>query len=116
MRRDADLIRLLLLEYEGEQPKPDLSAYTPEQQLEHEALLIEAGLIHGQVLKGSNGFPAGVIILRLTWAGHEFLAAARSESIWKKVREQVKKAGVQVPISVLEELLKQFIKQSIGTP
>lgn len=116
MKRDADLIRLLLLEYEGEQPKPDLSAYTPEQRLEHEALLIEAGLIHGRVIEDSNGFPDGVVILRLTWAGHEFLAAARSETVWKKVREHLKKAGVQVPVSILEELLKQFLKETLGSP
>ncbi len=32
MRRDMNLIRLLLLELEGEEPRPDLSAYTQEQQ------------------------------------------------------------------------------------
>ncbi len=30
MKRDMNLIRLLLLETEGEDPQPDLSAYTEE--------------------------------------------------------------------------------------
>jgi hypothetical protein len=111
-----DLIRLLLLEIEGEEPKPDLSAYTEEQKIHHWALLIEAGLVHGEVLEGGDGEPRGAAVSRLTWTGHDFLAAARSDSIWKKVTDHVKKAGVQVPMSILEELLKQFLKQSLGMP
>lgn len=44
MRRDMDLVRLLLLQVEGEEA-PDLSAYTNEQQIYHKALLIDAGLV-----------------------------------------------------------------------
>jgi hypothetical protein len=116
MKRDMDLIRLLLLEYEGEEPKPDLSAYTQEQQIEHSALLIEAGFVHGEVMQGGTGMPVGTVVLRLTWAGHDFLAAARTESVWKGVGAQIKKAGVQVPLSILQELLKQYLKQTLGMP
>jgi len=34
----------------GEEPKPDLPPYTEEQRLYHSALLIEAGLAHGEVI------------------------------------------------------------------
>lgn len=44
MKRDMELIRLLLLEVEGEEPKPDLSAYSSETQAYHLALLVDAGL------------------------------------------------------------------------
>ena len=37
MKRDMELIRLSLLEVEGEEPKPDLSAYTEEQKVYHVA-------------------------------------------------------------------------------
>jgi hypothetical protein len=111
-----DLIRLLLLDHEGEEPKPDLSAYTEAQQVEHSALLIEAGFVHGQVIEGNDGNPSGTVVLRLTWAGHEFLAAARNETIWKKAGEQINKAGVSVTASILQELLKQFLKQTLGMP
>ena len=33
MKRDMDLIRLSLLEVEGEQPAPNLSEYTEEQKV-----------------------------------------------------------------------------------
>ncbi len=44
MKRDMDLIRLLLRGYEGEEPKPDLSNYTNEQKVYHDQLLADAGL------------------------------------------------------------------------
>jgi len=111
-----NLIRLLLLKYEGEEPKPDLSAYTEAQQVEHSTLLIEAGLVHGQVIEDGQGMPTGTNVLRLTWAGHEFLASARNETIWKKADDQINKAGVSVTVSILQELLKQLLKQSLGMP
>jgi len=111
-----NLIRLLLLEVEGEDPKPDVSAYTQEQQIYHSALLIEAGLVHGIIRTGSSGQPNGIVMHRLTWAGHEFLDAARNDTIWHKAGERIKKSGVDVTVSVLKELLNQLLKQSLGLP
>ena len=51
-----DLIRLLLLETEGEQPAPDLSDFTEEQKGYPKALLIEAGL--KRQIKDFLGLPA----------------------------------------------------------
>jgi hypothetical protein len=116
MKRDMDLIRLLLLQCEGEEPKPDLSSYTEEQQVYHAALLVEAALIHGAVLKDGEGHLVGAAMVRLTWAGHEFLDAARNETIWRKAGERIKKAGVQVTVAVLEELLKKLLKEPLGLP
>ena len=111
-----DIIRLLLLQAEGEAPAPDLSAYTDEQKLYHSALIIEAGLAHGEVITDGNGQPSGTVILRLTWKGHEFLDAARNETIWKKAVEKTKKAGIQVTMAVLEDLLKKLLKEPLGLP
>jgi hypothetical protein len=111
-----NLIRLLLLETEGEDPEPDLSAYTEEQRVYHSALLIEAGLVHGDIILNSEGQPATTVTLRLTWAGHEFLDAARNDKIWHKAGERIKKSGVDVTLSLLKEILNQFLKQSLGLP
>ena len=114
MKRDMELIRLQLLRVEGEQPAPELSAYTEEQKVYHMALCIEAGLVDGEVVKDGNGYPARTVAIRLTWKGHEFLDAARNDTIWKKVLERLKKAGVQVPLAVLEEVLKKSVKEALG--
>jgi hypothetical protein len=116
MKRDMNLIRLLLFETEGEDPKPDLSTFSEDQRIYHSALLIEAGLIEGIIRKGTNGFPNGTVRIRLTWAGHEFLDAARNDTIWHKAGERIKKSGVDVSLSVLKEVLNQLLKQSLGLP
>jgi hypothetical protein len=116
MKRDMNLIRLLLLETEGEEPKPDLSAYDETQSVYHSALLVEAGLVHGEIILDGSGQPTGAVILRLTWAGHEFLDAARNDTIWHKAGERIKKSGVDVTLSLLQEILKQLAKQSLGLP
>jgi hypothetical protein len=116
MKRDMNLIRLLLLETEGEEPKPDVSGYTEEQRIYHAALLIEADLIDGVIAKDGRGLPRGTVRLRLTWAGHEFLDAARNNTVWHKAEERIKKSGVDVTISLMKEILNQLLKQSLGLP
>jgi hypothetical protein len=65
MKRDMNLIRLFLLETEGEDPKPDLSAYTEDQRVYHSALLIEAELVHGEILLDGSGQPNGTVVYEL---------------------------------------------------
>jgi hypothetical protein len=79
-----NLIRQLLLLYEGEKPKPDLSEFSEDQQVYHSALLIEAKLVDGSILNDETGYPHGTAVLRLTWDGHESLDAARNESAWRQ--------------------------------
>jgi hypothetical protein len=56
-----------------------------------------------------------VLPFRLTWEGHEFLAAARDESIWKKAKAKVTAAAGDVPIAILKELLMQTLRSQLGT-
>jgi hypothetical protein len=58
MHRDMNLIRQLLLLYEGDEPKPDLSEFSEDQQVYHSALLIEAKLVDGSILNDEIGLPA----------------------------------------------------------
>ena len=113
MKRDMELIRGLLFEFEGE-TKPDLSKWTEEQKLYHAALLIEAGLLRGEVIHDSQGKIATAIIYRLTWEGHEFLDAARDETVWKKVRDKLETVGTNVALPLLVSLLTDFTKQKLG--
>ena len=57
MRRDWNLIRLLLLEIESESPPNGLDAYSKEQQLYHAVLLVESELVHGEIVVNENGTP-----------------------------------------------------------
>lgn len=116
MKRDMELVRLSLLEVEREEPAPDLSGYTEDQKVYRMALCIEAGLVDGVIVPDGNGYPAATSAIRLTWKGHEFLDAARNDTIWKKTLAHVKKAGIAVTLPVLEDLLKKGAKEILGLP
>ncbi len=112
MRRDFDLIRLLLQEIEGVEDVSDLSKYTKDRQLYHSCLLIEAGLVHGTIVVDQNGIPAHARISRLTWDGHEFLDMTRDPSIWNKVRGAVGESVRAAAIDTIKEACKDLA--SIG--
>jgi len=116
MKRDMDLIRLLLLDFEGEE-EVGLSNYTEEQLSYHIYLLIDGGLAVGNVswANGSDGNPQIIAssIARLTWEGHEFLDAARNETIWKKTTGTVTKAGGAFTFAILKAALTTTIKVAI---
>jgi hypothetical protein len=80
MRRDKELLNKLLLLAEGEEPKPDLSAYTQEQQAYHAAILIDSGLIQGDTVKDAEENVIAAAILDLTPQGHDFLERLRSQN------------------------------------
>ena len=80
MRRDKELLNKLLLLAEGEEPKPDLSAYTQEQQAYHAAILIDSGLIQGDTVKDAEENVIAAAILDLTPQGHDFLERLRGQN------------------------------------
>jgi uncharacterized protein DUF2513 len=89
MKRDLELIRKMLLTIEeadsGWAPSDlKLDGYTDAQIGYHAHLLIDAGLAHGDdVTTMGSEAPEGKIT-SLTWAGHEFVEAARDEGRWKR--------------------------------
>jgi hypothetical protein len=113
MKRDLDLIRLILLEIESGTKSPELDTYTVDQITYHGALVIEAGLVKG-IAKGINpDLPNHVRFHRLTWAGHDFLDSARSEPIWNKAKETIKKKGGSWTFDFVTELLKALLREAI---
>ena len=113
MKRDMELIRLLLLEVE-EEDTPDLSQYPEQQQLYHMILLIEAELVKGEVIDGEDGSACSAHATRLTWRGHEFLDAARNPSVWKQVSDKLKSAGASLPLPIIQEMLISVLKKQVG--
>ena len=119
MKRDMELIKKILLRLE-ESPKgleTDLSndGYTSEQITYHSYLLIQGGLAEGERFYTHDGSPHPKAILsNLTWQGHEFVDAARNDSIWKKAMERVKERSDAIPIGVLTMLLTSLLKAQLG--
>ena len=119
MKRDLDLIRTILLEIEK---KPDGSTYfnvKPPTGVEmrvfmaHLELLIDAGFIKGIV--GEYALHK-YEINRLTWDGHEFLDAARDNSVWEKAKKRVITETGAWTATLLFEYLKQQGRERLGLP
>ena len=108
-----ELIKLLLQEVEGDEPKPDLSGYSEEAVLYHYELLEEAGLVIGHFTRGGGGRVVAARIERLTNLGHDFLDAARSDTIWQKFRARAARVGGSLSIPMAVELLKALVRESL---
>lgn len=116
MKRDPDLIRNILMAVEAadkEIKKGSLSfpGYTPDQIDYHVEILCDAGLIDATYQRtfGSSFW----MIRRLTWSGHDFLEAARNDTIWNKAKARMEEMGGFV-LELAKPLMIEFIKQQIG--
>ncbi len=123
MKRDYHLIRELLRTLEektnpGHMTAEDfhIEGYQKLQIGDHLRQLYEAGFISGEAIR-STTTPERIIDVwpfDLTWQGHEFIAAARNDSVWKKVRSNLGDRFAAVPFSVLTSLLIAELNRQIS--
>lgn len=114
MKRDMDLIRSILLEVEKcDSPEGcvvEIPGHSPEQIYEHAKLAQDANFIEARFAKDFINFH----ILRLTFAGHEFLDEARDDTRWTKAKEIVTKNTGSLTLEALKIVLQTLIRQAIG--
>lgn len=117
MKRDMGLIREILLameesnEPQGWVPLDGIPGYSDSQKSYHVYLLADAGLIEAtdcSSMDGDNWKP-----LRLNWYGHEFLEAARNNTIWDKALSQFKEKGVGLSFDLVKALLIDLAKKEL---
>ncbi|MBI5043198.1 MAG: DUF2513 domain-containing protein [Nitrospirae bacterium] len=112
MKRDWDTIREILIKFEGLAPDAgplQLGDFPSEKAYEysyHVELLIEAGLIHGQMSKTLGHHAQNFLAQRLTWQGHEFLDAIRSDTVWNKTKTSFVKGGLSMTFDLVKEVAK----------
>jgi len=120
MQRNMDLARRILLEMEayehGNAPREfhTLDDFSLEQISYHVWLLGNAGLMETQQVTHMQSASPEAIPISLTWAGHEFLDAARNETMWKRALQKVKSSGVPVTFEVLKQVLVAFSKTELA--
>lgn len=124
MKRNLNLIRKILLDIENAPPGKVISAsnfnYEEFEELiiaEHLKLLIDAKFLEGkfiQDLLSDGSIEIFCSIYRLTWDGHEFLANAKNDTIWKKVTSQAEEKGESISLFVLNQLLASATKKYLG--
>jgi hypothetical protein len=118
MQRDMDLVREILFQVERDNSDPlkpvevEVEGYSDVQINYHVMLLAEAGLIEAEdasTLGGSEWIPK-----RLTWHGHEFLEAARSDTIWREAKDRTLQNAGGLSLDVLKAVLVQGAKHAVG--
>ena len=123
MKRNMDLVREILLQIEATEPGKAIRLDTPGNgQGEiglHVELMIEHGLIEGRAIPSGDGAAHRILnyrIERMTWEGHDFLDAARKETIWKKAKEKCLEATGGLAFDTLKACLVELGKDAIGRP
>ena|ERR1043166_8317915 len=117
MKRNFTLLRRILLDVEALPAGQEVSEFKcddfdSDTVTEHVRLLFEGNLIDGMRTEHASGMDYSVS--RLTWAGHDFLAKAKNDTIWKKVIAHAEEKGSSVPFSILDALLTKAAEKHLG--
>jgi hypothetical protein len=121
MKRDMDLVRKILLELEkhehGCAPQPlAIKGHSEEEIGFHLYLMGQAELLRVADPATREDRSPCAVALNITWAGYEFLGAAREPSTWEKAKSKIVSAGVGVTFQVLQAVLVALGKQALGLP
>lgn len=119
MKRDMDFVRdiLTLVSEKGMYAKisyEDFAERTNEDFIYHIEILEEANLVKGSLTQ--QGVYVGP---HLTWAGNDFLEAAKDDTRWqqaKKIASDLGGTTFQVFQTILTDLIKQQVRNLMGLP
>ncbi len=121
MKRDMDLVRIILMALENH-PEEVMSdeeldsalRQLPEMEgksfalVEHLILLEEHKLITANTVHHYGEGPS-IYNIRMTWQGHDFLADAKNEQVWKKAR-----ALGDMSLEALRQVLVKLTVEILG--
>lgn len=117
MRRDMELVRKILKKTEAAdeplQSPIEVDGYDQNVIDYHIVLLQEADFLNASWYEHLDGTPQVALVKKLTWQGHEFLDAARNESVWKKARQVTKDKGVDIPFNIFQSLLETILRSIV---
>ncbi len=118
MKRDLELVREILLAVEKSDQAPDewvninLPSRNPSLVSYHVKMLHDAGLLDATDL--SDFSESSWVPRSLTWAGHEFLDAARNDTVWNKAISTLKEKSASVPFEILKAVVMKTCKDFFG--
>ena len=118
MKRDMDLVRLILLEIEDKYSSTaiyDLAidGYDTEMVAYHCKILYEAGLISDYKAQYADNEIYVFGVGSLTWDGNDFLEKIRDDSQWKKVKETITKKGLPLVVDTIKSVANALISATV---
>ena len=114
MKRDMDLIRNILMRLEDPAAE-QLDGFERKEICYHNYLLVDAGLAIGIDMGSDGDVLPQFSVDSLTWAGHEFLDAARESIRWKQTKDLILDKAGGASIAIWTKVLTEKILESLGT-
>jgi hypothetical protein len=121
VKRNWDTIRELLVKVEActlPAETVTLHQFDAERHPEvsyHMALLIEAGLVHGQMSRSIGPSVKNFMAQRLTWQGHELLDTIRNDTIWSKTKKMFLEKGVEMSFDLVKSAAAGLMAAALST-
>jgi hypothetical protein len=118
MKRDMELVRLLMIYIEKEYKGTPLMIssfldYDINVIFYHLELINNYGLINAKIDRFFGG--GGLCICRgLTWEGQDFIASIRNDKVWKKVTSTIVDKGIDFTLEIIAKLSAKYTKELIG--
>lgn len=124
MKRDMELVRLILLEVEkSDRAYVDIETMACDQYPlavigYHVELMAAHGLLDANVSKAFGGVVVGGTVKALTWEGCDYLDAIRDEGVWRRTKKAVSEAVGDTTLATIKETASmvaiQLIKANLG--
>ena len=120
MRRNMDLVRMILTRLESLQPgyAPSnfgIQSYSPEEIGYHAHIMKQDGLIEAADVTTMQSRGPEALPRTLTWKGHEFLDLARDPERWNRAKSVIEKVG-GAPLEVWKKVLTDLMLSGVDTP
>ena len=114
MKRDMDLVRLILLKIEEEYVSTamydlTIEGYDMPTVAYHCKILYEAGLISAYDALNAEGLLCSFGVGALTWDGNDYLDKVRDSSIWEKTKETIAQKGLPLVFDTIKTIAIAFI-------
>lgn len=119
MKRDLELVRKILLAMEayehGFAPADFTVAGYDQAVIGHHVWLMAQGELVTAVPSTTFADASPIALAQsITWKGHEFLATARNEKVWSKVRTELKDRGLSLPFALVQDLALKIAASLAG--
>lgn len=120
MKRDMDLVRKILLHIEANQDGKinlDIPDYSRDEIYLHVQLMKEGGLVEASIVPNPDGREHRIlacVVRKLTWEGHDFLDAARDDTLWEQAKKLYKEKAGGLVFDSLKECLLRLAKSSLA--
>lgn len=119
MKRDMDLVRQILLDATSKDEgyandNPELEGYTEDQIGHHIYLMQQAGLVEAADTSAMGSTSPTAILISVTWKGHDFIEAARNNTVWAQAKEKAKSVGGSLTFDLMKELLVSTTRSQLG--